>query len=234
MRLELLKLRHTGFWGLQLLLILGSVFALSGYYLLYASKETFFRIKMIYELVGILAPIVSSISIAFLVRLEEQAANLYGILAVKRRKKTVMGILLVSWSVTLLQLALQAISLMLFGITDETMLSQILLLTGGMMLFGFFYPLFHLFLHLRFGIGISLLWGVFECMQSVMYSNIQLAGGFRYIPFAWLMEWKAGVLTGEWNERLAFWGSCLLMLIAYWVLFLIWFEYWEGRKNRDE
>lgn len=233
-RIELLKLNHTGFWLLQLLIILGSTFVLNGYYILYTSREILPRIKMIYELVGILTPIISSISVAFLVRLDEQAANMYGILAVRHRKKMIMGMLLISWSITVLQLLGQTVSLSFLCRGERTVLSKLLLLGSGMMIFSIFYHLFHLFLHLRFGIGISMLWGVFECMQSVMYSNIQLAGGFRFIPSAWLMEWKACILAGELREMSGFWIACLVMLPAYLALFLFWFERWEGRKSHDE
>lgn len=233
-RIELLKLNHTGFWFLQLLIILGSMLVLNGYYILYAFEEAMPRIKIIYEFVGILTPIISSIFVAFLVRIDEQASNMYGILAARHRKKLAMGMLLISWSITVLQLFGQIVSLLLLGRGENAVVSKILLLGSGTMIFSLFFYVFHLFLHLRFGIGISMLWGVFECMQAVMYSNIQLAGVFCYIPSAWLMEWKACILAGELKEKAEFWVTCLLMLSLYLALFLFWFERWEGRKRHEE
>lgn len=233
-KLELLKLRHTGFWAIQLLIILVITLGLNGYYVLYGFREVVPRIKMIFEFLGILIPVTSSISIALLVRTEEQIANMYGILGVRHRKKIVMGILFISWSITVLQLLVMVISLAVLGRIWGSDLQNLLLLSCGMMIFSLFYPIFHLFLHLRFGIGFSMLVGVFECMQSVMYSNIHLAGIFRYIPSAWLMEWKTCILAGELSESFFFWIICLLMLLTFLALLLIWIERWEGRKNYGE
>ncbi len=233
-KLELNKLKHTGFWLFHILIICTVTILLDGYYLLYISRDSILRVKMIYEFVGILIPIMSSISIAFLVRLEEQISNMYGILAVRHRKNMIMGTLLVSWFVTMLQISLQTISLVILGKMRGGELRQTLLLGGGMIIFSLFYHIFHLFLHLKFGIGFSILWGVFECMQSVMYSNIQLVKIFRYIPSAWLMEWKVSVLEGNLKELSRFWMSSLFLLLVYLVLFLLWFEKWEGKKNYSE
>ncbi len=233
-RLALLKVRHTGFWLFQVLTILASSFVMGGYYVLYDAEESGFRIKIIYEIIGIMIPLVSSFSIAFLVKLEEQIANMYGILAVHHRKTITMGMLLLSWSVIVSQLMVLTIFLAFLGGMEGIEVGKLLLLDGGMIIFGFFYPLFHFFLHLRFGIGVSMLFGVFECMQSVMYSNIEMAGVFRYIPFAWLMEWKTCILAEEWKESRGFWVVSLLMLIIYLVLLLSWFERWEGKKNYEQ
>lgn len=233
MKLQILKLRHGGFWLLHLLMIFGVTLLLDGYYVLYSFKDSMSRMKLIYEFIGILIPILVSITIAFLVRMEEQTANLYGILAVRHRKKVIMGLLLFSWTTTVLQVLIQTISLVILGDMEGDALPKILLLGGGMAVFSFFFHLFHLFLHLRFGIGVSLLVGVFECMQSVMYSNVQLAGIFQYIPSAWLMEWKACILAGGLREQWIFWIISLSLLLTYLILFLIWFEHWEGKNNGE-
>ncbi len=230
-KLELLKLRHTKFWLFHILIICGITLLMDVYYILYDFKEPAARIKMIYEFVGILLPIFCSISIAFLIRIEEGISNMYGILGVRHRKTVIMGIWLVAWSIAVLQLLLQTVSIKIIGGINGDILQKLWLLCGGMMVFSSFYYLFHLFLHLKFGIGLSILWGVFECMQSVMYSNIELAKIFRYIPFAWLMEWKDYVLEGEWKEEMTFWAISFVLLLIYFCLFLRWFERWEEKKK---
>ena len=232
-KMQILKLRHTKFGLLQLLIIFGVTLLLDGYYMVYSFKDSISRIKLIYEFLGIMIPLLSSISIAFLVKVEEQISNLYGLLAIRYRKKVIMGLLLFSWATTVLQIFIQTFSLTMLDTVERDVLSKILLLGGGMVVFSFFFHLFHLFLHLRLGIGISLLVGVFECMQAVMYSNVQLAGIFRYIPSAGLMEWKSGVLAGSLREQRVFWAISLALLLIYLFIFLIWFERWEGKNNGE-
>ena len=55
----------------------------------------------------------------------------------------------------------------------------------------------HLFLSFKFGLGLSLFWGVFESLQCILYSNIELKGVARYIPFAWSMNWVQDILSRQ-------------------------------------
>ena len=49
----------------------------------------------------------------------------------------------------------------------------------------------------KFGLGLSLFWGVFESLQCILYSNIELKGLARYIPFAWSMNWVQDILSRQ-------------------------------------
>jgi len=89
-KMQILKLRHTKFGLLQLLIIFGVTLLLDGYYMVYSFKDSISRIKLIYEFLGIMIPLLSSISIAFLVKVEEQISNLYGLLAIRYRKKVII------------------------------------------------------------------------------------------------------------------------------------------------
>ena len=91
----------------------------------------------------------------------------------------------------------------------------------------------HLFLSFKFGLGISLFWGVFESLQCVLYSNIELKGIARYIPFAWSMNWIKDIL----NRQLFTYGAekigIAALTIGSFLLILLWFSHWEGRKSYE-
>ena len=94
------------------------------------------------------------------------------------------------------------IALYLSGIFSLTLLFTLFAIGAGIMPWGlliqsvlglaigsFVTYALHLFLSLKFGLGISLFWGVFECLQCILYSNIELHGLWRFIPFSWSVNW---------------------------------------------
>ena len=91
----------------------------------------------------------------------------------------------------------------------------------------------HLFLSFKFGLGLSLFWGVFESLQCILYSNIELKGVARYIPFAWSMNWVQDILS----RQIFNYGTEKIWIAALTtgglLLTLLWFSHWEGRKNYE-
>lgn len=91
----------------------------------------------------------------------------------------------------------------------------------------------HLFLSFKFGLGLSLFWGVFESLQCILYSNIELKGLARYIPFAWSMNWVQDILS----RQIFNYGTEKIWIAALTtgglLLTLLWFSHWEGRKNYE-
>ena len=88
-------------------------------------------------------------------------------------------------------------------------------------------------LSFKFGLGLSLFWGVFESLQCILYSNIELKGIARYIPFAWSMSWIQDTL----NQQFFSYGTekvwIAVLMIGGLLLTLFWFSHWEGRKNYE-
>ena len=234
LKMEIIKLRKTGFWILQLVWIIGVTFLLDGYFVLYSGRDVVSRVKLIYEFMGLLVPIFACITVAFLLKMEEQISSMYLLLGVQKRSRVMIAILILSWMGCVIQVAVQTISLLILGVRSPEMIKLLLVMNLGIIILSLFFYGFHIFLHLKFGIGISLFFGVFECMQMVMYSNIVLKGNFRFIPFAWIMEWKTGVLAGNIKEQSGFWIICLILLAFSLGLFFMWFEHWEGKKNYGE
>ena len=91
----------------------------------------------------------------------------------------------------------------------------------------------HLFLSLKFGLGISLFWGVFESLQCILYSNIELNGIARYIPFAWSMNWLQDILNDRFFNHGTEWIGIAVLTIGGLLLIFLWFSHWEGRKNYE-
>lgn len=88
-------------------------------------------------------------------------------------------------------------------------------------------------LSFKFGLGLSLFWGVFESLQCILYSNIELKGVARYIPFAWSMNWVQDILS----RQIFNYGTEKIWIAALTtgglLLTLLWFSHWEGRKNYE-
>lgn len=231
LEIEIIKLKRTSYWIFQIGTTLICLIFFGSYYQMYSTQSENRRIHLIFEIIATLLPIICSISTAYLVKQEEQIANLYGMLSVRQRGRMICQKLLFAWlmgSCGLLMLTLE------IGILSSQQSSVIFNLTGlyvGMAVFSLFFYIFHFFLNLRYGIGMSLFWGVIESMQAVMYSNINLSGVFKFIPFAWLMEWKQELLEEILIKNKAFWSMCILMLIVVFFSLVWWFKGWEGRKK---
>lgn len=231
LKIEILKLKNTSYWLFQIGSTLVLLFLLGGYFRMYHMQAEERRIRLVYEIIATLLPVICSIAIAYHVKQEEQIANLYGMLSVTRRESQIGVKLLIAWTMGNISLLVITIGIGVLSSRQPMIIYELLGLYIGMAVFSLFFYTFHFFLNLRYGIGMSLFWGVFESMQAVMYSNIKIYGMFRYIPFAWLMEWKEDLLEGVLAENRSFWSICMLLLAIGLAAFVWWFAHWEGRRN---
>ena len=182
-KIEILKLKHTSYWMFQIGTTLICLFFFISYYRMYNTQSEDRRIYMIFEIIATLLPVICSISVAYLVKQEEQIANLYGMLSVRRRGKMISEKLLFTWLMGSISLLIITFGIGVISSLQRRMIYNLVGLYVGMVAFSLFFYIFHLFLNLRYGIGMSLFWGVFESMQAVIYSNIKLSGFFKFIPF---------------------------------------------------
>ena len=231
LRIQKLKVKHTGFDTFQLISVIIITLALDGFFVLYSHKTELERIKLIQEIVAAFLPMTCSISIAWLLKPDEEISNLFGLLAVKSKKQMIAGTLLTSWFYVVAFLMIQTLSVVIIGACNRDTIVDLLLAFAGTSVFSMFFSMFHLFLHLRFGIGTSIFFGIFECMQAIIYGNITLAKGFRYIPSAWVPEWQKSVINHTIADQKQVFSVCLFMLIGLLIVFIFWFEKWEGKKN---
>ena len=121
----------------------------------------------------------------------------------------------------------------LLGMADTVQLGMLIGAAAGMAFCNFIIYILHLFLSFKFGLGLSLFWGVFESLQCILYSNIELKGLARYIPFAWSMNWVQDILS----RQIFNYGTEKIWIAALTtgglLLTLLWFSHWEGRKNYE-
>lgn len=77
------------------------------------------------------------------------------------------------------------------------------------------------------------LFGVFECLQCILYSKIELRGPFRYIPFAWQVNWIEDVFSDRLSVNCVEWFLIMILTGGILIMVLWWFSQWEGRKNHE-
>lgn len=235
LRSELIKLKHTSFWAIHIVIpILGAALFVF-YFLQYKSVGSDKKLKLMIELVAMAFPLLISIITGRTVLLEERAAYFQNVLAVSNRSKRFLSKLMVLYGAGVISL-LALNSLFLFGISlagkaGTIQIGLLLKAVAGIAAGNLIIYVLHLFLSFQFGIGISLFWGVFETLQCIVYSNIELQGAARLIPFSWAVNLAQDMLDK--SESLTELAVILLLTVAALIITLVWFHHWEGRKNYE-
>ena len=233
---DLIKLRHTPHWAIHVVVpLLGSLMFIF-YFVHYGSVEEYKKIKLVLELTATIFPLLISVIVGLNVSQEEKAAYFQNLLVAPDRAKIFLAKLSVLYLSGVISLfVLYGIFSMGIAIWDNGNLPWTLLLQGvpGLALGSFVLYIFHLFLNVKFGLGISLFWGVFECLQCILYSNIELHGLWRYIPFAWSENWILDVFNGRLAENKLEWGMIAVLTCGILLAVVFWFSSWEGRKNYE-
>lgn len=232
LKIELYKLKHTGFWVFQVLYNLGVLLLTVGILTFYRNKGEAQCIQLLYDVSVVLLPLISSIAVALLLNQEEQIGNLFGVLFVQNRKRLLDAKMLFVLLAGNIGIVLNTFFFVIF-VSKETLIMWIGFVIGYLLFEIVFYT-FHLFLNIKFGMTISVFWGIFEFLQMIIYTNIRLQTIFRWIPFAWVIEWKQDWVDHVIQGNAWFWISCILLTGAFWMLVRIWFQQWEGRKNTEE
>lgn len=233
---ECFKLRHTIFTWIHLWMpLMGAVVFLS-YYLIYEGEESCRKWNLLLEMIATFLPILISVVVGIAVSVEEKNCNLQTMLALPGRKKVLLAKLAVLYgagmgAVTVLFLLL---GLGIFIIGSATIgVKGVVAAVGGLVFWNLFTYIFHLFLQMKFGFGVSLVWGVFECLQCILYSNVELRGGWRLLPFSWSVCWVHDVLQGGTVANFRKWGISAGITVVTLVWILQWFARWEGRKGNE-
>lgn len=228
---EIIKLRRTPFFWCHLLFPVAGAAVFGYYFTSYVTQSETNRLRLILEITATIFPILTSIMTGIVVAPEE-ATGFYTILSEEKRGRAILTKLLFLWGMGTLALLLLAVcfgafSLLLTGVGGY---GTFFLALSGMAIWAILLYVFHLFLNLKWGIGISVFFGVFESLQAIIYSNITLKGIFWYLPFAWQINWSKDVLQQVVTRHAAGWGVCALLTVAAVVFFVRWFLRWEGRK----
>lgn len=234
---ERIKVKHTPFGVIHLCVpVMGALLFLV-YYFLYDSTADSKKLKMILELTTMIFPLLISVIVGLNVTLEEKASHFQTLLAVSNRYKNMLAKLTFLYGSGILSLFLLfllfVIGIHFLGMADTVQLGTLIWAIAGIAFCNLIIYILHIFLSFKFGLGLSLFWGVFESLQCVLYSNIELKGIARYIPFSWSMNWVQDIL----NRQFSKYGTekiwIAVLTICGLLLTLLWFFHWEGRKNYE-
>lgn len=233
-RSEWIKVKHTSFYAIHLCLpVIGAILFIL-YYLIYGSTADNEKLKMILELTAMIFPLLISVIVSLNVALEEKASHFQTLLAVPNRHKIMLGKLAYLYSTGIIALSflflLFTLGIYLLGIADTVQFGTLMKAITGIAFSNLIIYVLHLFLSFKFGLGLSLFWGVFESLQCILYSNVELKGAVRYIPFSWSMNWVQDTLN---NQFSLYWIGVILLTVSSLLLLLLWFSRWEGRKNYE-
>ena len=162
------------------------------------APQTVKKLKMILEITTtfFFFPLLISVIVGLNVALEEKASHFQTLLAVPNRHKNMLAKLTYLYGSGVFALfflfLLFVIGIHLLGMADTVQLGMLIGAAAGMAFCNFIIYILHLFLSFKFGLGLSLFWGVFESLQCILYSNIELKGVARYIPLCMVYELGTG------------------------------------------
>lgn len=231
---EMMKVKRTPFFWLHLLFPLLGAGAFICYFAAYGSQEETTRLRLILDIIMTVFPILCSVVTGMAVQ-QEEASCFYGILAREKRGSALLVKLVFLWGMgtaaTVLLYLGMGVGIRIFS--GENLAELLWSAALGTAVWGLVPYTFHLFLNLKFGMGVSVFFGVFESLQVIVYSNIELAGVFRYIPFAWQIDWAKDAVSRREAEHAAEWGLCLVLSAVFVFLLALWFRRWEGRRNYE-
>lgn len=231
-RSEMIKVKHTSYWLLHIILPVVGAILFIGYFALYDKVSEVNKEKLMLELIATIFPLLISIVTGLNTLLEEKASHFQIFLSLRNRTSVFIGklIFLVGTGLfsILLLMIIVFIGLQVLSLADISFMfflkAGILLIIGNIIIY-----IWHLFLGFRFGLGISLFLGVFESLQVILYSNVTWTGFFRYIPFAWSIELCHNYLDGKIFTNIAdLWILALITAIAL-IIVCTWVNHWEGR-----
>lgn len=232
-RSEFVKVKHTPFWAIHFCLPIVGALLFVAYYVLYRNVEDDKKLKLILELAAMGFPLLISVIVGLNIMQEEKASHFQTLLAMPSRGRIVFAKLAALYGMGVLALFclffLFLFEIHMFGIDETVQLPMLAWAVMGIAFANLIIYLLHLFLSLKFGLGISLFWGVFESLQGILYSNVKLQGMARYIPFAWSMNWIRDVLHGELLAHMIEWAWIAIASLVCFFLALAWISHWEGR-----
>ncbi len=236
-RSEREKVKHTSFRMLHLCFhILGAAIFII-YYFLYGNVEDEKKLKMILELTVTVFPLLISGIVSLNITLEERAAHFQTLLAEPNRCKIIVAKLMYLYGMGIFALfilfLLFILGLYFLGIVATLQVATLIKAVLGIAGCNFIIYILHLFLSFKFGLGVSLFWGVFESLQCILYSNVELKGVARYIPFAWSINWVQDILQSQFFAHITEWIWIALLTMVSVGLILLWFSHWEGRKTYE-
>lgn len=230
-RSELTKTKHTSIRALHVVMpIIGSVLFII-YFILYQNTDIGIKLKLIMECIALVFPLLISVVVGVNILQEIKASHLQNLLAVPNRSIVLLAKLTVLYAAGIIALAmlffLFIMGIDLVGLLENIKISMLVRLFLGMAYCNFVIYMIHIFITLKFGVGSSLLLGIFESLHCILYSNIELRGIWRYTPFAWTVDWIHDVIKQTLSIHGGEWIWVGIISIGLLLLLLRWFYFWE-------
>lgn len=235
-RSELVKLRHTPHLAVHIFVPLIGTVLFAFYFIIYDAVNEAAKLKLILELTAMVYPLLVCVIVGINIMQEEMASHFQNILCVPSRKRMLTAKILVLYlSGDCSLLFLYAAFLFAICVNGVNASLVMMLIKGvlGLAFCSLHTYILHLFLCLKFGMGISFFCSICECLQCVLYSNIEMQSLWRYNPFAWSVNWINDIFHNRLSEHIGEWIIIAILSIAVFLVVVNWFSHWEGRKNYD-
>jgi lantibiotic protection ABC transporter MutG family permease subunit len=234
------KFRHTGMLWIHLLIPLAAAAAFLAYYSVSLWNPDS-KISSYFEVIGAAFPLIISLVCSKAIEQEGQAGSFQNILcgiksrtAVYSSKLTIM-VLLGIFSI--------AIATGVFAVGFKTAPVIMYIKAAGLLIAGsVFLYILHLFTSLQYGRGASIGLGIVESLISALaltglgdriWYYLPCTWSARlcdYLVYVWMHPESATIWAAELNRWLIF---AILITIISFILSLLWFRNWEGRRTYD-
>ncbi|ENQ3105665.1 ABC-2 type transport system permease protein [Bacillus sp. 491mf] len=244
LRADFLKMKHTVFFWIHIVMPIIGIALFLGYYS-FSNFASINKASGYIQVLSITFPLLISIVSSFVVEQEALAGNFTELLSTEygRRKAFISKVCL------LLICGFCSTILAVFGfaagfhfLLGQNELPLSFYVEISFVLFGcqIFMYLFHLFLNFRFSKGASIGVGIMESLlAALMYTGLGDVI-WKYMPCAWGMRLSNSFFTYRLNPD-SFHALlvdiqmgvviCICSTIIAFVISLIWFSYYEGRKE---
>lgn len=243
---EVVKLRHTPIFLLHIIVPLlgGLLFAM--YFHLYSGQQSITqRLNLILQATSAFFPLAISIAVSLGINLEEEGHFQALFVGMESKSKLIIAKLILFLGMGAVAIVILFLPILFsvavmdqelsISVLNTVLYSYVYLILGNIVTY-----IIHFWLSLKSGLGASVITGVLESLIVILFSNLplKLVISWEYIPWAWAVNMCRQEIL-QFNTQLSTLQPNIIfkVIIITFVLllvFCIWFEKWEGRKNYEE
>lgn len=245
MKSEVVKLRHTPIVLLHIIVpLLGGILFVAYFHLYSGQQSIAQRLNLILQATSAFFPLAISIAVSLGINLEEGGHFQALFAGTESKRKLIIAKFILFLGMGAVAIAILFLPILFSAAVMDQELSIPVLNT---LLYGYLYIILgnivtyiiHFWLSLKSGLGASVITGVLESLIVILFSNLplKLVISWEYIPWAWAVNMcRQGILQFN-TQRSALQPNIIFKVIiitfVLLLVFCIWFEKWEGRKNYE-
>ena len=242
---EVVKL-HTPIFLLHIIVPLlgGLLFAM--YFHLYSGQQSITqRLNLILQATSAFFPLAISIAVSLGINLEEEGHFQALFVGMESKSKLIIAKLILFLGIGAVAIVILFLPILFsvavmdqelsISVLNTVLYSYVYLVLGNIVTY-----IIHFWLSLKSGLGASVITGVLESLIVILFSNLplKLVISWEYITWAWAVNMCRQEIL-QFNTQLSTLQPNIIfkVIIITFVLllvFCIWFEKWEGRKNYEE